>query len=242
MVLAVDIGNTHTVFGIFKGGNPVDVFRISSEELSAFDFQKENRTNNVKSVVVSSVVPGLNPKFAQKVKEGKKTILWVTPQTAKIPLRVDYPEEVGADRLCNAVAAWEKYKQATIVVDFGTATTLDVITERGEYGGGAIAPGLHLAHKSLVQAAARLEEVPIEKPKRVVGRNTVECMQSGLYYGYVGMIDHLVRLTQKEEGYPMKTVATGGLAPLITQDSKMIEKTEPNLTLEGLYFIWKRNN
>lgn len=233
MLLAVDIGNTSIHWGEFAEGTLRREGRFDSSAEALVIFLKTLTADTV--LAVSSVVPKLNSCFAAR------PVLWVTPATAKIPLRVDYPEEVGADRLCNAVAAWERFGQATIVVDFGTATTLDIITARGEYGGGAIIPGVETSNENLSQVAAQLPRVEIAKPKHVVGRNTIECIQAGLYYGTIGMLDHLIRLSQKEEGCPMKVVATGGLAPLLALESNRIESIEPHLTLEGIYFIWKRN-
>lgn len=252
MLLAIDVGNTNIALGLFDRKNlkyhwSFDTDKARSprdlELLLKHLFKSVNVDfKNVKGVVLSNVVPALRQHlFSVCQKHFDQDPLCVTPETAKMPLRVDHPEEVGADRLCNAVAAWEKWKKPTIVVDFGTATTLDIITAKGEYGGGAIVPGMEVANLSLAKAAAKLPRVEIAKPKRVVGRNTVECIQGGLYYGTVGMVDHLIALSQKEEGVPMKVVATGGLASLIAEESKMIEKVEPLLTLEGLYFIWKKN-
>lgn len=233
MVLAIDIGNTSIHWGEFAEGSLTRQGRFASDPESLDLFLRKLPPDAV--LAVSSVVPKLNACF------DLRPILWVTPATAKIPLRVDHPEEVGADRLCNAVAAWERFGQATIVVDFGTATTLDIITARGEYGGGAIIPGVETSNENLSRVTAQLPRVEIVRPKRVVGRNTIECIQAGLFHGTVGMIDHLIGLSQKEEGCPMKVVATGGLAPLLALESNRIESIEPNLTLEGIYFIWKRN-
>ena len=243
MLLAIDAGNTNITVGLFDASKLASHWRLETQNISDESWNKFLQSiPKFRDVILSNVVPSIQS-LLQKgiVHYGGKDPLVVTPKTAQIPLRVDHPEEVGADRLCNAVAAWEKWKQATIVVDFGTATTLDIITAAGEYGGGAIVPGPSTAAKALSQSTAQLPIVEFAKPKHIVGRNTEECIQAGLYYGYVGMVDHLIRLSQKEEGCPMKVVATGGLAASIAEESKMIEVVEPHLTLEGLNFIWQRN-
>lgn len=242
LLLAIDIGNTNITAGLFGKTGMKRHWRLETKKARRFFRSGKICFRGVSGVIVSSVVPSLNRNFNEWSREylGQKP-LWVTPATAKIPLRIDRPGEVGADRLCNAVAVWEKWRKATIIVDFGTATTLDIVTAKGEYGGGAILPGLQVAAWSLSVSTARLPKVKIVKPKRVVGRNTVECIRAGLYYGYAGMVDRLIALSRKEEGVPMKVVATGGLAPLIARESKLIEEVAPHLTLEGLYHIWQKN-
>ncbi|MBI4125278.1 MAG: type III pantothenate kinase [Deltaproteobacteria bacterium] len=244
MLLAIDIGNTSVAFGLFEGGTLRQNGHFETKRARDLEELEASLPDSkgVDAVAISNVVPALTQNFFEASRNlYNQKPLWVNVETAKIPLRVDDPREVGADRLCNAVAAWEKFKRAAIIVDFGTATTLDIVTAKGEYGGGAICPGLEMAGKNLAEGTAQLPKVKIEKPKRVVGRNTVECIQAGLYHGYIGMIDHLVRLSIKEEGCPMKVVATGGLADLLAKESKTIEAVEPFLTLEGVCYIWKRN-
>lgn len=244
MLLTIDVGNTSVAFGLFEG--------TALQQNGHFETKKAQDLRelelflpdpkDIMAVAVSNVVPTLT----QNIFEASRNLynqkpFWVTHETVKIPLRVESPKEVGADRLCNAAGAWAKFKAAVIVVDFGTATTLDIVTAKGEYGGGAICPGPELARKILNEGTAQLPKVNIAKPKRVVGRNTVECIQAGLYHGYIGMIDHLVRLSMEEEGCQMKVVATGGLAGLLAKESKTIERVEPFLTLEGICRIWRCN-
>jgi type III pantothenate kinase len=154
----------------------------------------------------------------------------------------DNPREVGADRIVNAVAAYERWPQGLIIVDFGTATTFDAVTPKGEYLGGAIAPGVGISMEALFQRASRLPRVAFEKPDRVVGRNTVASMQSGIVFGYTGLVDGLCERMAGELGFPVKVVATGGLAPLLSKVSKRIEEVDEMLTLDGLRIIYDRNH
>jgi type III pantothenate kinase len=154
---------------------------------------------------------------------------------------LDRPEEVGADRLVNAVAGYEQYGGPQIIVDFGTATTFDVIDEDGSYLGGAIAPGVNLSLEALRQAAAQLPRVAIGRPERAIGRNTVQAMRSGIYWGYIGLIDGMIARLRDELGKPAGVIATGGLAPLFTECSVSLQHSDPQLTLRGLYTVWRRN-
>ena len=158
-----------------------------------------------------------------------------------MPVLYDNPREVGADRIVNAVAAYEKWPQGLIIVDFGTATTFDAVTPKGEYLGGAIAPGIGISMDALFQRASKLPRVAFERPERVVGRNTVASMQSGIVYGYVGLVDGICGRMAAELGFPVKVVATGGLAPLLLGLSQKIEVVDDLLTLEGLRIIYQRN-
>jgi len=158
-----------------------------------------------------------------------------------MPILYDNPREVGADRIVNAVAAYEKYRCGLIVVDFGTATTFDCISPRGEYLGGAIAPGVLISSEALFQRTSKLPRVEVARPRSVVGKDTVSSIQSGLFYGYVGMVDGLVERIRQELGLPMRAIATGGLAPLFVPHCRTLEAFEELLTLEGLSIIYERN-
>lgn len=257
LLLAVDVGNTNIVLGVFdlaegpRSGllhswrlatsreRTIDEYGLSTLALLR---HRGLEANDIQHVVISSVVPPLHP-----VLEGwSKTYfgvepLWIEPGIKTgLKVLIDNPAELGADRLVNAVAGIEKHGAPLIVVDFGTATTFDVVNGKKEYLGGLITPGLKISAEALFQRASRLPRIEVTEPDRLVGRNTVQAMQSGLYYGYVGLVDGILERLLGE--YPDSTiVATGGLARVIAPPSKYIRVVEPDLTLEGLRLIWQRN-
>lgn len=250
MLLAIDIGNTNIVFALCVGEQVKAQWRIrtdhhrSADEYAVWLFALMARAGfseaDITAVIVSSVVPDANFTVKSFVRQylGLEPLLIATGQMdIGMPILIDNPKELGADRLINAYAAWVQHKQALIVIDFGTATTFDVVSGKGEYLGGVIAPGINLSLEALQRAAAKLHGIAITHPDSVVGKNTTSAMQSGIYYGYAGLIEGIVRRIKTERAEAMKVIATGGLAPLYGQATKEIDLVDADLTIRGLQLI-----
>lgn len=255
MLLAVDCGNTNTVFAVFGGdGDLLGEWRTSTSATRTADEYgvwltnllalSEIKPEQITAAIIASVVP--DAVFA--LKGLVERYFDCTPMMVGDPdvdlgtrVKVDNPAEVGADRVVNAVAAHAKYGGPLVIVDFGTATTFDAIDEDGAYLGGVIAPGINLSLEALHRAAAQLPLIGVEKTEKVIGRSTVAAMKSGVFWGYVGLIDGIVARIKGELGARARVIATGGLAPLFLEATECLEVTDANLTLEGLYAIYRKN-
>jgi type III pantothenate kinase len=254
MLLAIDVGNTNTVFAVFADGEVAGTWRLSTESKRTADeyalslkqlmVTKNILFDDISDVIISCVVPETLFAFKSLCSNYfSQDIIVVGEDSTYLPIKVklDKPSEIGADRLVNTVAASKKYNGAMIIIDFGTATTFDVVTEEGEYLGGSIAPGVDLSLDALHLAAAKLPKIAIEKPQKVIGTNTITAMQSGVYWGYIGLIEGMVGKIKEEYGKDMTVIATGGLAPLYANATDVIEYLESDLTIEGLKIIFDLN-
>jgi type III pantothenate kinase len=253
MLLAIDIGNTNITLGLYQGKELGPRWRLAT----AYDHMPDeyglqligllehagHRPQEVTGICLASVVPPITSKIIEACKRYLNQDPLVVDAGVKTGVRVRYedPRAVGADRIVDAVAVVHLYGTPACVVDFGTATTFDAISKNGDYLGGAIAPGIGIAAEALFQRAAKLQRVDIQKPPSVIGRNTVHSMQSGLLYGYVGLVEGMVARFKAELGTDMKVIATGGLADVVAQETQVFQLVAPWLTLDGLQLVWDMN-
>lgn len=254
MLLALDVGNTNTVIGVFDGMALRVHWRLSTRRTGTsdeygifikglFDFAGLD-FRGVTAVILSTVVPTVQGPLEEMSRQffGVEPMVVGPGTKTGMPILYEPPRDVGADRIVNAVAAFEAYGGPCIVVDFGTATTFDAISAKGEYLGGAICPGIGISAEALFQRAAKLPRVDIVKPKAVIGKNTVGSMQAGLFYGYLSLVEGIVARMREEMGGRPKVVATGGLAQLVLGDSTVVDHLDPLLTLNGLRILYERNS
>ncbi|TAE34579.1 MAG: type III pantothenate kinase [Alphaproteobacteria bacterium] len=255
MLLAIDVGNTNSVFALFDGEHLVSQWRMATNASRTSDeyglwlrqmLALNDRTySEITDVILATVVPRVQFELVSCCKKYFHVEPMLVDSALDVPdlsVDVDHPEEVGADRLVNAYEGWKRYQCGMVIIDFGTATTFDVVTKEGVYIGGVIAPGVNLSLDALQKAAAKLPSIGVRCPSHVIGRNTVAAMESGIYYGYVGMIEGLLNRIKKEYGDIEKVIATGGLAPLYVRSIPQIDDIVSDLTIYGLASIYYTNN
>lgn len=254
MLLVIDVGNTNIVLGIFKEQELVDHWRVSTDRLRTTDeygvlirhlfYLNGVNSEEIDAIIISSVVPPVMPTLERMCQRyfGLTPLVIGPGVKTGMDIKYDNPREVGADRIVNAVAAYEKFGGPVIIIDFGTATTFCAVDKKGTYLGGAICPGIGISTDALVQRTAKLPRIEVVQAEKVICRNTVESMQAGVFYGFVGQVDGIVTRMRRELGCKAKVVATGGLAVIVVPATDAIDVVEPMLTLEGLKIIYDRNN
>ncbi|HEX8253218.1 MAG TPA: type III pantothenate kinase [Thermoanaerobaculia bacterium] len=250
-LLVVDLGNTNVVLGLYRGAELLNSWRLATARertadeygILARQLVGDSLQNNLEGAIVASVVPPLNSAMTFMIRKyfGIEPLFVEPGVKTGIAIHVDNPAEVGADRIVNCAAAHEMFGGPTVIVDFGTATTFDVVTANAEFIGGVIAPGLNISAEALFARAARLPRVDIRRPDHVIGTNTVVNMQSGIYFGYLGLVDGILARIKREVPDLKRVIATGGLATLFAEDSDHIDDVDPELTLKGLKIIYDRN-
>lgn len=253
MLLVIDVGNTNMVLGVYKDKELLDHWRIATDRQRTTDeygvlirelfYLNDLRADDINAIIISSVVPPVVPTLERMCQRyfGLSPLLIGPGVKTGMDIRYDNPREVGADRIVNAVAAYEKYGGPVIIVDFGTATTFCAVDAKGVYLGGSICPGIGIATEALVQRTAKLPRIELKRTDSVICRNTIESMQAGVFYGFVGQVEGIVARMRRELDMSARVVATGGLAVVIAPATKAIDVVEPMLTLEGLRIIYERN-
>lgn len=253
MLLVIDVGNTNIVLGVYKDTELLDHWRISTDRQRTTDeygvlirelfYLNDLRADDINAIIISSVVPPVVPTLERMCQRyfGLSPLLIGPGVKTGMDIRYDNPREVGADRIVNAVAAYEKYGGPVIIVDFGTATTFCAVDAKGVYLGGSICPGIGISTEALVQRTAKLPRIELKRTDSVICRNTIESMQAGVFYGFVGQVEGIVSRMRRELDMSARVVATGGLAVVIAPATKDIDVVEPMLTLEGLRIIYERN-
>ena len=253
MLLVIDVGNTNMVLGVYKDTELLDHWRISTDRQRTTDeygvlirelfYLNDLRADDINAIIISSVVPPVVPTLERMCQRyfGLSPLLIGPGVKTGMDIRYDNPREVGADRIVNAVAAYEKYGGPVIIVDVGTATTFCAVYAKGVYLGGSICPGIGISTEALVQRTAKLPRIELKRTDSVICRNTIESMQAGVFYGFVGQVEGIVSRMRRELDMSARVVATGGLAVVIAPATKTIDVVEPMLTLEGLRIIYERN-
>ena len=253
MLLVIDVGNTNTVLGVYEGEKLLHHWRVWTDREKTSDEYgillrnlydaSHFSSREIQAIIISSVVPPLTPTIVELCERyfGVTPLVVGPGVKTGISIKMDNPKEVGADRIVNAVAAFAKHHKACVVVDFGTATTFDYVSGKGDYMGGVIAPGVNISAEALFRQASKLPRIEIARPPTVIGKNTVAAMQSGIFYGYVALVDGIIDRIRKEVRIDPLVIATGGLAGAIAAESSKIHVIDENLTLDGLRIIYERN-
>ena len=254
MVLVIDVGNTNITFGVYREDKLVTTFRMMSKMTRTSDeygiailellARNEIDKNKIKGVIIASVVPNVMHSLEGAINRyvGKKPLVVGPGVKTGIKIITESPKEIGSDRIVDAVGAYEKYGGPVLVIDFGTATTYDYLTVNGDFAAGITAPGIRISAKALWEDTAKLPMVEIKKPKSILAQETISSMQAGLVYGQIGQTEYIISQVKKETGIEdMKVVATGGLGRIISEETDDIQIYDPSLTLDGLYFIYKKN-
>lgn len=252
MLVVIDIGNTNITMGLFDRDQIIGNYRLTtklertSDEygfmLLSFLNASHIGQEQIDDIIIASVVPKVMYSFTNSIKKyfNKEPIIVGPGIKTGISIRIDSPKSLGADRLVDAAGAYYMYGGPCLVVDFGTATTFDVVSANGEFLGGSTAPGIGISTSALSSQAAKLPEVEIKKPKKAIAKNTVDSMQAGIVYGYIGLTEHIIRVIQKEYPEPLKVISTGGLGRIIFNETKLIDVYDPDLTFKGLKIIYDR--